>query len=183
MRGPWYTGNTLPWHGRVRGSIPLGSTVMNKNHKIIILTKENYLACIRNSVGSKMFRNSYALVGRKKEDLLRDGDLACAYFVSCVLKIFDLIDKTHLTVSGTLKDMEKSGWFKIKDPKQGSVLVWEKQKFGQEEHSHIGFYIGNKKSISNSSVKQNVKRIPVEHSFTFGEKRNIQAVYWHKKLN
>ena len=24
--GPWYTGNMLPWHGRVRGSIPLGST-------------------------------------------------------------------------------------------------------------------------------------------------------------
>ena len=24
--GPWYTGNMLPWHGRVRGPIPLGST-------------------------------------------------------------------------------------------------------------------------------------------------------------
>lgn len=24
--GPWYTGNMLPWHGRVAGSIPAGST-------------------------------------------------------------------------------------------------------------------------------------------------------------
>ena len=26
MRGPWYSGNTDPWHGSVGGSIPPGST-------------------------------------------------------------------------------------------------------------------------------------------------------------
>lgn len=27
LTGPWYTGNMSPWHGEVRGSIPLGSTI------------------------------------------------------------------------------------------------------------------------------------------------------------
>lgn len=29
--GSWYTGNTLPWHGRVGGSIPLESTRLTEN--------------------------------------------------------------------------------------------------------------------------------------------------------
>jgi len=165
----------------------------NKKQKTAPIIKDSYLQAIRNSTGVRLFRNFYATVDGNKKDILRDGDLSCAYFVSCVLRIFDLIGKIHLTVEGTVTDMKKSGWKIVKVPKKGSVLVWEKQKFGPEEHGHIGFYIGNKKArlrrgfggqaISNSSVKQNVKRAPVEHSFTFGGKRRIEAIYWHKKLN
>ena len=155
----------------------------NKKHNVVPILKDSYLRIIRNSIGTRLFRNFYAIVDGKKKDILRGGDLSCAYFVSCVLRIFGLIKDIHTTVLGTISDIKKSGWKIVKVPKPGSVLVWEKQKFGQEEHRHIGFYIGNKKAISNSSVKQNVKRTPVEHSFTFGRKRSIQAIYWHKKLN
>ncbi len=33
--GPWYTGNTLPWHGRVRGPIPLGSTIYGRIAQLV----------------------------------------------------------------------------------------------------------------------------------------------------
>jgi len=172
----------------------------NKKQNVVPVLKNSYLRAIRNSIGTKLFRNFYAKVDGKsrrkasrmleiqtlpsaekisaKKDILHDGDLSCAYFVSCVLKIFDLIGKTHLTVEGTEADMKKAGWKIVKVPNKGSVLVWEKKKFGKEEHSHIGFFIGNGKAISNSAKN----KIPVEHSFTFGGKRRIQAIYWHKKL-
>ena len=147
--------------------------------KIELLMKDTYLKVIENSVGSKLFRNSYALVDGKKRDLLRNGDLSCAIFVSAVLKIFNLVKEVHHTVSSTLEDMKKIGWKAIKMPKEGSVIVWEKKTFGGETHAHIGFYIGNKKAVSNSTDKC----WPTKHDITFKGKRKIEAIYWHKKIN
>ncbi|OGZ33519.1 MAG: hypothetical protein A2Y98_01105 [Candidatus Portnoybacteria bacterium RBG_19FT_COMBO_36_7] len=151
----------------------------NRKRKIFVLKKESYLQMIKNSVGTKMFCRLYASVDGKRQDILQDGNVSCAYFISSILLIFGLIKKVHATVDGTIEDMKKSGWRRIKSPKLGSVLVWEKQKLGEDKHSHIGFYTGYKKAISNSSVQ----RTPVEHSFTFGGKRRIKAVYWHKNLD
>lgn len=158
---------------------PRCSTMSNLKPKIIPLTKENYLRFIKNSVGSKNFQKFYALVGGKKKDILRDGDLSCAYFVSSVLKIFDLIGKVHVTVSGTVKDMKKSGWRETKQLKEGNVLLWEARETKRETHKHIGFYVGGKKAISNSDKMQ----VPVRHSFTFGNKRKIEKIFWNIKLN
>jgi hypothetical protein len=150
----------------------------NRKQKIVPVLKDSYLQVIKNSKGTKLFRNFYATVDGRQKDILRNGDLSCAYFVSCVLRIFDLIGKVHVSVDGTEADMKKSGWRGTKNVKQGCVLLWEAKKSGRETHRHIGFYIGNKKAISNSFEK----RIPVEHSSTFGGKRRIQAIYWHKRL-
>jgi hypothetical protein len=150
----------------------------NKKQKIVPVLRDSYLQVIKNSKGTKLFRNFFATVDGQKKDVLQGGDLSCAYFVSCVLKIFDLIGKVHLTVDGTEADMKRSGWHGKRNVEQGCVLIWEAEKSGRETHRHIGFYIGNKKAISNSSEKS----IPVEHSSTFGGKRSIQAIYWHKRL-
>ncbi len=150
------------------------------------------MAVIKNSVGSKMFRNSYAKVNGKKTDILDDGELSCAFFVSSILAIFPLFEllkyPPHATVEGTVKDLERSGWRKIpaaKEPQIGSIIVWEKKNFGKNDfHKHIGFYIGGKNAISNSLKK----RTPIIHHWTYGEKngrpvRKIEAVYWNKKLS
>jgi hypothetical protein len=83
-----------------------------------------------------------------------------------------------------VEDMKKSGWRQVRRPKVGSVLVWEELRFDDGAHSHMGFYIGNKRAISNSRVK----RVPAVHHWTYGTKngksnRRITAVYWHKKLD
>ncbi len=142
---------------------------------------KNYLALIKNSLGSRMWRNAYAQIGRVKKDILKNGKFSCAYFVSSILVICKLIKEIHVTVEGTLRDMENSGWFQIKKLKKGAILVWEELK----GHKHLGFYFGNKKAISNNS---HYKKTPVIHHYTFGlknrkPKRKIIAIYWHKKLN
>ncbi len=152
--------------------------------KIEPILKDSYLAFIKNSSGAKSWRNFYAQVDGKKKDVLKNGDLSCAFFVSSVLVIFGLINKKHLTVKSTIEDMEASGWQGIKKPKPGAVLLWEKQKLGKgEEYFHLGFAISAKQAISNRWEH----KCSVVHHITYGTKNNkpvrkIEKIFWHKKL-
>ena len=148
--------------------------------KIKPLISDTYLAVIKNSIGSKMFRNSYVKIDGKKIDILKNGDVSCAFYVSSILMMFKLVGNVHATVDGTVKDLEKSSWKKINKPKIGYVLVWEETDFGKNDlHKHIGFYIGNNKAISNSTKK----RFPAEHDWKFDGKRKIELMLWNKNLD
>lgn len=152
----------------------------NQKTKIEPLMFDTYFTVIKNSMGSKMFRNSYAKINGKKVDVLKDGDVSCAFYVSSILMMFKLISGIHATVDGTVKDLEKSGWKKITEPKIGCILVWEETDFGNNDiHKHIGFFIGNKQAISNS----NKKRFPVKHSWNFNGKRKVELMLWNDKLS
>jgi len=137
-----------------------------------ILTYQNYLAMIKASQGSKIFRRLYVLENGKKKDILKNGRFSCAYYVSSILKIFDLISKPHATINGTTKDMLKNGWRITKTLKQGNVLVWEEKS----DHQHLGFCLGNNKAISNSHKKG----VPALHHFTYNNKRKIIQILTHK---
>lgn len=128
-------------------------------------TKRTMLSVIAQSVGAQMFRNNFAVVDGKEVDLCRDGKLSCAFFVSSVLAMFRRIGAVHTTVSGTVKDLEGSGWVRISEPEVGCVVVWEAiQEPGiPESHRHIGFYVGDEKAISNSSSLG----YPVKHDWQF----------------
>jgi len=152
--------------------------------KITTLFNDTYLAVIKNSVGSKLFRSSYAKVSGRKIDILENGSLSCAFFVSSILKIFGLIKELHATVDGAVKDLKKSDWRIINKPKIGSILVWEAKKGKDKKlHKHIGFYIGSNKAISNNAEL----RAPQIHRWTYGIKngkptRKIEAIFWNNKL-
>ena len=139
---------------------------------------DSYIAAIKNSVGTKMFRNSYAFVDGEKRDIMKNGELSCALCASSVLRMFDLVSETHGTVDGTVSDMKKSHWRQTKKPKIGAILVWEKKDFGDAYHKHIGFYIGSSKAISNGAQK----KTPVIHHWTFQNTRKVEAIYWHSRL-
>ncbi|MFH1308699.1 MAG: hypothetical protein ABIH51_01665, partial [Patescibacteria group bacterium] len=96
------------------------------------LKYDSYIRMIKNSVGTKMFRNLYIEIDNKKIDATQNGNLSCAFFVSNILLIFGLTSNGHATVKSTIKDMEEFGWKKIsKDKiKPGDVIVWEKKKVG-----------------------------------------------------
>jgi len=141
-----------------------------------ILLYDSYLKMIRNSAGTKMFRNLYLKKGNRKIDATEDGELSCAFFVSNVLLIWGLISEGHATIKSTIKDMQKNDWKKIseKEIKPGDVILWEEKKFEKgKHHSHIGFYVAKEETVSHSD---GVKAISVHH-WTYNNKRNIVAVY------
>ena len=51
------------------------------------LVFDTYVAVINNSVGSKLFQTYYVSAGKKKVDVMRGGELSCAFFVlnSCTV--------------------------------------------------------------------------------------------------
>ena len=113
-----------------------------------------------------MFRRLYVLENNKKKDILKNGEFSCAYYVSSILKIFDLISQPHATVKSTIEDMRKSGWQPTKKLKPGNVLVWQKKKFPDGTiHQHLGFYLSQDKAISH----QHEKKMPIIHHFTYGQ--------------
>jgi hypothetical protein len=151
-----------------------------KKAPVVILKKESYLAMINNAVGTNIFRNLYALVDGEKNDIVENGDLSCAFFVSSILHQFHLITSPHATVSGLERDLKNSGWKVTGEYHQGDVIIWEpKIQNNNEIHTHAGFFIGEDQAISNSCEN----KTPQKHHFTFGFKpdgsaeRNIVAVY------
>lgn len=157
--------------------------------KVTLQSFETYIALIKGAVGTEMFRHVYGTVDGKNRDLTQNGNLSCAYFPSFVLKHFDLIQESHVTVSGLVRDLEKSGWKKVARPEPGCILIWDamddkKDKNFSFGHEHVGFYVGKGKAISNLSSK----KTPGQHNWTFGvkngrPKRSIKAMYWHRRLD
>lgn len=143
-----------------------------------ILKFETYIALAKNSVGSNTWRNLFVESSENKKDILENGNLSCAYFVSSVLMISGLLKSIHATVSGLEKALERDGWQKISDSenlKEGDVLIWERIKNEKGKfHDHVGFYLGGEEAISNDSKKGT----PAIHDKNFGEsKRKIVGVY------
>jgi uncharacterized protein YycO len=149
---------------------------LNKKQKVEPVLMDTYLAMIKNSIGSKMFRNLYAKINGKKTDIVQSGNLSCAFYVSSILLLFKLIKEVHATVNGTERDMKESGWVETKKPKVGCVLVWKETDFTNGSlHKHIGFYVGNGKAISNDYKKG----CPTEHDWQF---RKVESMLWHPNL-
>jgi len=148
----------------------------------------SYIKAVENSVGSSFFRNLYFRINDEPFDVLEDGDLSCATYVTTVLYIFGLIQERHTTVNSTIADMALSGWYEIKDPRKGAIILWsfkKKDDGTQGKHRHVGFYINNETAISNDSTTRVIARHhPTYGTFPNGEaRRDILAYYWNDKLN
>lgn len=153
--------------------------------KVKILTYQNYLQMIKDSQGSQMFQRLYVLEDNKKKDILKNGELSCAYYVSSILKIFGLISQPHVTVKSTIEDIFKSDWRPTKKLKPGNVLIWQEKKFTDGTiHQHLGFYLGQDKAISHRLEK----KVPIVHHFTYGQtktgqpKRKIIKILTHRLI-
>jgi hypothetical protein len=126
-----------------------------------------------------MFRNYVAKVDSVRRDITEDGDKSCAFFVSSVLSMFGLLRTSEVTVHRTLKAMQRAGWKEIRTPRVGCVIVWKEVQNAQGTlRKHIGFYIGDDKAISNSSLRG----VPVKHSYKSYKGRGILTMLWHKNL-
>jgi len=154
---------------------------MSKAAKTYFDRRQTYLAVIRNSVGTKMFRSSCGRLAGRAVDLTRSGRLSCAFYVSSVLRIFGLIKEQHTTVDGAVRDLRSSGWRQVKTARPGDVLVWTAVAGKNGVHEHIGFLIAPGVAVSNSARS----RLPVKHHWTYGVRvgrpiRRIVAIYRRK---
>lgn len=132
-----------------------------------------------------MFRNFYIHENGVEKDVLENGGLSCAAFVSSILyfhnSLLEFLRKprwikfTHANVASTKKDMLENSWYEIQELKPGAVIIWEKQ-----EHEHMGFYVGNDEAVSNDSKGRG---FPWKHHFTYNGTRKIEKIYWHDDLN
>ncbi len=147
-----------------------------KKQKVTPLTFDTYLAVIKNSIGSKLFRNFYAMVDGRKTDIMKNGELSCAFYVSSILTLFKFTKEVHATVDSTVKDLEECGWKIVKKPKPGSILVWEKGA-DFDNHKHIGFYVGEGGAVSTSYKRG----FPAEHDWVLA-KRKVELILWSKRL-
>lgn len=148
----------------------------------------SYVAMISNSVGANLFRNLYFRIDGKSIDVLEDGDLSCAMYVSTILHTFGLVKELHTTVKGTIEDILESGWYTISESRKGALIHWgfkKKDDGTQGKHHHVGFYIDEETAISNSSNSRVVaKHHPTYGTLPSGEaKRDILAYYWHDTLS
>jgi len=137
------------------------------------LIKKSYLKLVRNSVGTKMFRNFYLKQDGNVFDVTKGGELSCAFYVSSLLVIFQLIKNVHGTVESTRKDLEESGWTKTDQPTPGSVIIWQAIQDDEDSNEHIGFYVGRDKAISNNSRKKKIAM----HNWTYDNARKVIAIY------
>lgn len=150
--------------------------------------RETYLAMIRGSVGSNQYRHLFVKEQNGRlDDVIGDGDLACAYFFSSILTLCHLLKKgPHVNVTETITDMLASGWKQTDKLEIGAAIVWGKKLCTDGiYHRHIGFYLNRQTAVSNCSKA----KTPVRHHRTFGfEKwseapvRPIEAIFFHDAL-
>ncbi len=90
------------------------------------------------------------------------GRLACAQFVTAVLKQTGYLDNVILGVDLTASTLIKKGWAKrspTHTPKAGDVIIWNKtgsrvrDGYVAKGHGHIGIATGPRDCVSNSSNK------------------------------
>lgn len=149
------------------------------------LLYKSYLQTIINSVNSEQYKNFYVVDTESNDiiDVLQDGNLSCAVFVSNILHMFSgltkLINGPHATITSTIKDMQNNGWYETSELKIGAVIHWEKVDFGiTGYHEHIGFYVGNNKAVSNDYELGKISL----HGHDFDGTRKIEKIFWHDSL-
>ena len=139
-----------------------------------------------------MFRNFYISENGVERDVLEDGSLSCAVFVSSILyfhnSLLEFFKKphwikfTHANVVSTEKDMLENGWYEIKELKSGAVIVWEKKQVNGDNvmHFHVGFCVSETEAVSNGSKNGG---FPWKHHITYNGTRKIEKIYWHPELD
>ena len=103
--------------------------------------RETYLAMIKNSVGSRQYQELYVVTPQGLVDVIGNGDLACAYYVSSLLTLFGFLKGgVHTTVDETVQDLVQSAWKRTQELEEGAILVWESRLCSDNKpHRHIDF--------------------------------------------
>lgn len=100
-----------------------------------------------------LLKTAFSFLGVSRPELrtpeVQNGWLACAKYVSLVLKEAGHIDQIFISVDGLVENLQKKGWQIISTPVPGAVVVWGKT--ADYSHKHVGIVVNNKEALNNSS--------------------------------
>lgn len=151
----------------------------SKKPPLELLLFDSYITAVEKSVGSRFFQSVFAKVKGRKEDILRGGELSCAFFVSSLLLLFGLISRKHANVDSTLRSLRRCGWHDIARPKRGAVIVWGIKDFAKgDSHKHIGFCLDGRTALSHSFYK----KTPVQHAILSAKLGRVETILWNRRL-
>lgn len=147
---------------------------------------ETFLSFAYHSVGCNTYRHLYVVREQQLEDVIGDGDLACALFASSMLTLCNLIsDGVHTTVVETVNDLLASGWVLAATPAAGRIVVWGEKRSNTDNlmHFHIGICIDGEYAVSTSAET----KTPIHHRIDglldhMGNQRKVVAYYVHPEL-
>lgn len=156
---------------------------------------ESYLSMIRNSVGSHTWKNLFVYKENGHNiDILQDGNVSCAYYVSSILKQFGYCWASYANVLSLEKHLIEYGrseqkYFTEDAITPWSVIIREEKKWSEKKdiygnsikgHYHVGFYIWSWMAISNMSdgfaIDDVNARTPQEHHITYNWSRPIRSI-------
>ncbi len=146
---------------------------------IEILRFETFLKAIENSVGTTTFNS---LMVKHKDsgtisDILNNGEFSCAFFVSSLLTMFQILDKPNATVKSLEERIQNSAEWEevdIVDTMPGDVVFYAKVKYEDDSsHAHVGFVINTSEAVSTSFADRCVKRHQLKN-------RPITSIYRFK---
>lgn len=149
--------------------------------------RATYLAMIEGSIGTKMFQRSFF---RDREgfpvEVCGEGRWSCAFHVSGIQKMSDLVRLTCTSVDHLEKEMRNSGWKERCSRmffQSGDVVFWEAMENSDgQEHRHCGFYCHDDIFVSNLHNGEN-GNVPHEHGKDYWPGRNIERTYFHPLIS
>lgn len=134
-----------------------------------ILKQRTYLTTIENSVGSTQYRSLFVRYqdSGEEKDILENGELSCAYFVSSVLYLFGMLDKQRATVASVLRHVNESpDWTEVSvaEAEPGDVVFYEEREFERgTRHAHVGFVLNGEEAVSTSDTKKCVTKHQLDY--------------------
>lgn len=136
-----------------------------------------------------MFQEFYITQENGEEkDILNKGSVWCAYYVSNILKQFNLTPVGRANVDRIISDLEQKWWMHLESTTPAkhipvwSILVRESHHWEtyNKMHKHIGFYMWNEQAISNNSIHftgmQDAWYVPVQHHYTYDWQRPLTTI-------
>jgi|AntAceMinimDraft_13_1070369.scaffolds.fasta_scaffold106820_2 hypothetical protein len=141
--------------------------------------KKNLTCIAKNFEGSNGFRNYFDV---NQKDILDDGDLSCAIYISTVLVMCRLTEGVSFTVSGLLTRIRNSDNFieyaytSIGDLLPGDIVVWDSLK--DDQNKHVGIFLGGEFVDKNAISNRSSQGSPGRHSvlYTGRDKGNNPTV-------
>lgn len=124
---------------------------------------------IENSIGSRLFSSLFVTFedGGDTADILNDGELSCAFFVSSLLTLAGVMEKPCATVKKLTELITNDPlWVRVEeaDATVGDVVIYKKVIFEDEtEHAHIGLALNEDEVVSTSYEKKEVVRHPIDY--------------------
>lgn len=138
-------------------------------------------------VGSQEYQSLPIIRGAGEiEDVIKQGEYACAYETTCALHNLGLLAAVHTTVDGFEAEVQDSAdWLKLARPMTGAIGILEPKRHldGRLGTRHTFTCISHSEAVHNDAdpsvrVPQRIEIADFRHHT--GEQRLVQAYYVHR---